>query len=149
MWVMAYPYRQVYACKSNGRFLDTKINLMDSFKLHIFWWMYRAYAGRQFLEIVWKSSQWFLCGKCLNWHNEKLKINFMLTWWRRINSLYNVSWIKIPMLKKHMALITNRKNVCQNAALLLNAMHLNIWKQTFVYPIWTPRPIRQRVGWYL
>ena len=48
-WVMAYAYRQVYACKSNGRFLDTKINLMYSFNLYIFLWVYNVYAGGQFL----------------------------------------------------------------------------------------------------
>ena len=34
--VIVYANRQVCACKSNGRFLDTKINLMHSFNLHIF-----------------------------------------------------------------------------------------------------------------
>ena len=29
--------------------LDTKINLTESFNLHIFWWMYQVYAGSQFL----------------------------------------------------------------------------------------------------
>ena len=29
--------------------LDTKINLMDSFNVHIFWWVNKVYAGGQFL----------------------------------------------------------------------------------------------------
>ena len=47
--VIVYAYRQVCACKSNGRFLHTKIDLMHSFNLHIFWWIYKLYVADQFL----------------------------------------------------------------------------------------------------
>ena len=35
--------------KSNGRFLDTTINVMHSFNLFIFWWIYKLYVAGQFL----------------------------------------------------------------------------------------------------
>ena len=47
--VIVYAYRQVYAYKSNGRFLDTKVNLMHSSNLFIVWWMYKVYVAGQFL----------------------------------------------------------------------------------------------------
>ena len=41
--VMVYAYQQVYVS------LDTKINLMDSLNLDNFWWLYKVYAGDQFM----------------------------------------------------------------------------------------------------
>ena len=59
--------------KVMAAFLDTKINMMHSFNLHILWWIYMVYVAGRFLWIVWKSSRWFLCSKCLNWHKWKIK----------------------------------------------------------------------------
>ena len=59
--------------KVMAAFLDTKINMMHSFNLHIFWWVYVIYVAGQFLWIVWKSRRWFLCSKCLNWHKWEIK----------------------------------------------------------------------------
>ena len=47
--VIVYAYRQVCACKVMAAFLDTKISLMHSFKLHVFWWIYMLYVAGQFL----------------------------------------------------------------------------------------------------
>ena len=48
--VIVYAYRQVCACKSDGRFfLDTKINSTHSFNLHKFWWIYKVWVAGQFL----------------------------------------------------------------------------------------------------
>ena len=33
MSVIVFAYRQVYACKSKGRYLDTEVNLMNSWTL--------------------------------------------------------------------------------------------------------------------
>ena len=47
--VIVYAYRQVCACKVMATFLDTKINFMHSFNLHVFWWIYKLYVAGQFL----------------------------------------------------------------------------------------------------
>ena len=59
--------------KVMAAFSGTKINMVHSFNLHIFWWIYMVYVARQFLWIVWKSRRWFLCSKCLNWHKWEIK----------------------------------------------------------------------------
>ena len=59
--------------KVMAAFLDTKINMIQSFNLHIFWWIYMVYVAGQFLWIVWKSSRWLSCSKCLNWHKWEIK----------------------------------------------------------------------------
>ena len=41
--------RSVCAWQSYGRFIDTKINLIHSFNLHIFWRIYKVYVSDQFL----------------------------------------------------------------------------------------------------
>ena len=38
--------------KVMAAFLDKKINMMHSFNLHVFWWIYMLYVAGQFLWIV-------------------------------------------------------------------------------------------------
>ena len=59
--------------KVMAAFLDTKINMMHSFDLPIFLWIYLVYVAGEFLRIVLKSSRWFLRSKCLNWHKWEIK----------------------------------------------------------------------------
>ena len=97
--------------------------MMHSFNLHIFLWIYMVYVAGQFLWIVWKSSRWFLCSKCLNWHKWEIKNNFTLVWCRCINSLHNV--FTYQCLKKEARRINYKPKIRQNTALRLNGMHGN------------------------
>ena len=88
--VIVYVNRQIYASKGNGHFLETKINLMHSFNLHIFWWMYKVYVAGQFLWIVQKSSRRFLCSKYLNLHKWDIENQIYARVMPDFNSLHNV-----------------------------------------------------------
>ena len=97
--------------KVMAAFLDTLINMMFFFNLHIFWWIYMVYVAGQFLGIVWKSSRRFLCSKCLNWHKWEIK---------------NQVYARVMPVKKETRRINYKPITFQNAALQLNGMHLNI-----------------------
>ena len=84
--------------ENNGRFLDTKINLMVSSNLHIFWWMYKVYMQVLNFCKLYGNQDGFYGANAWTDISGKLKIKLTLTWWRCINSLY----IMFPPAKCHV-----------------------------------------------
>ena len=122
--VIAYPYRQVYACKSNGHFFRHKNQhdaliqfayiLVDLYGIH----SWSIPVNRMEIKpiVFYAANAWTDI-------SEKLKIKFTLVWCRCINSLHNV--FTYQCLKKETRRINYKPKICQNAALQLNGMHLN------------------------
>ena len=143
-----YACRQVYACKPNGRFFRHKSNLMHSFNLHIFWWMYKVYIknsckSHRNKAVFYTENAWTDTSEI-----EKLKIKFTLTWCRCFNSLHDVfpSQKNISMFEKTTRRFNYKPKLCQNSALSLNGTHLNI-PSTECVTLYRAAAAQAHTGW--
>ena len=96
-WVLTYAYRQVYACKSNGRFFRHLDKIMDSFNSRIFWWMYMQVPNS--CKSYGKQADGFYADKNINaWTPPPPPLTVNTTFFVRVGSLL-VTWLTlIPTL---------------------------------------------------